>query len=207
MQILVQVVCSKGPSLREAIVTDRKLDSFNLTVTEQKRQGRPHGWAKIHSSSPDRNGALNLEWDGDTSILVCRVVTRGPGRPNLIIGDFVVLLEYGADVNHQSEYGWTPLYLAAWKGHAEIAARLLEAGALADKRTKSGYSSPDGWTALHIASAGGHLNVVRALAEAGVSLRAKTRNGVSALELAAENGHRKVVAYLQRQAAKRSRRN
>jgi len=89
MQVLVQVVCTKGPSLREAIVNDRRLARFHLSVTRQKRPGRQHGWAKIHSTYPDRYGALNLEWDADTSLLLCRVVTRGAGRPNLIIGDFV----------------------------------------------------------------------------------------------------------------------
>jgi hypothetical protein len=30
-----------------------------------------------------------MEWDADAGILVCRVVNRGRGRPNLITGDFV----------------------------------------------------------------------------------------------------------------------
>jgi hypothetical protein len=32
---------------------------------------------------------MNLQWDSATSILTCRVINRGSGRPNLIIGDFV----------------------------------------------------------------------------------------------------------------------
>jgi len=32
---------------------------------------------------------LNIEWDSDTQVLLCRVITRGSGKPNLIIGDFV----------------------------------------------------------------------------------------------------------------------
>ncbi len=93
MQVLVQVVCtpSKGSrgSLRDAIAKDRQLAKSNLQVSEQKRPGRAHGWAKVHSTLPDRHGAINIEWDADTSVLVCRVVTRGKGQPNLIIGDFV----------------------------------------------------------------------------------------------------------------------
>lgn len=89
MQVLVQVVCSKGLSLRQAILRDRKLVDYGLVVTEHKRQGRPHGWAKVHSTFNGRHGALNIEWDSDTSVLLCRVVTRGSGSPNLIIGDFV----------------------------------------------------------------------------------------------------------------------
>lgn len=89
MQTLVQVVCTRGPSLRESIVKHSKIEDYGLQVTLQKQLGRRHGWAKVHSTEPDRHGALNLEWDADTSILLCRVVTRGKGRPNLIVGDFV----------------------------------------------------------------------------------------------------------------------
>lgn len=89
MQVLVQVVCSRGRSLRQLILRDRRLDEFGLVVTEHKRQGRSHGWAKCHSTFHDRHGALNIEWDSDTQVLLCRVITRGSGKPNLIIGDFV----------------------------------------------------------------------------------------------------------------------
>ena len=89
MQTLVQVICSKGKSLRDSIVNDPKLSAFGLAVSKKQQPGRPHGWAKVHSTEAGRRGALNLEWDGDTSILLCRVINRGAGRPNLIVGDFV----------------------------------------------------------------------------------------------------------------------
>jgi len=40
----------------------------------------------------DRRGAINLEWDANTNLLLARVITRGQGKPSLIIGDFVHLL-------------------------------------------------------------------------------------------------------------------
>lgn len=89
MQTLVQVISTRGPSLRDAIVNDPKLETYKLRVVEKQRSGRSKGWAKLHSTEPDRRGALNIEWDADTSILVCRVVNRGAGRPHLILGDFV----------------------------------------------------------------------------------------------------------------------
>lgn len=92
MQVLVQVVCARGQSLRDAIAKHPKLDEHNLMVTEQKRAGRSRGWTKVRSTVPGRHGAINLEWDADTSILISRVVTRGRGKPNLIIGDFVDFL-------------------------------------------------------------------------------------------------------------------
>ena len=50
MQILVQVLCSKGGSLREAIANDTRIDKFSLTVTSEKQPGRQPGWMKLHSA-------------------------------------------------------------------------------------------------------------------------------------------------------------
>jgi hypothetical protein len=44
MQILVQVVCTRGPSLRDAIAKNPRLDKHMLSVSEQKRSGRSRGW-------------------------------------------------------------------------------------------------------------------------------------------------------------------
>jgi hypothetical protein len=89
MQTLVQVVCSKGKSLRDVIVNDPKLSEFGLITQKKQQPGRQHGWAKIRSTEPSRHGALNIEWDADTNILLCRVVNRGAGRPSQVLGDFV----------------------------------------------------------------------------------------------------------------------
>ncbi|MDT5293505.1 MAG: hypothetical protein QOJ76_385 [Acidobacteriota bacterium] len=89
MQILIQVISSGKQSLRDAIINDPKLDGYNLKVSEYMRPHRSHGWSKLHSTLPDRHGAINIQWDGASMILLCRVVTRGSGKPNLIIGDFV----------------------------------------------------------------------------------------------------------------------
>jgi hypothetical protein len=92
MQILVQVVCTRGTSLRDAISKNPRLDKHLLRVSERKRSGRSRGWTKVHSTEPDRRGAINLEWDANTNLLLARVITRGQGKPSLIIGDFVHLL-------------------------------------------------------------------------------------------------------------------
>jgi hypothetical protein len=92
MQILVQVICSRGRSLRDAVRTHPKLGAYDLKVIEHQKPGRPHGWSKVHSTSARVHGAINLEWDADTGILLCRVVTKAKGRPNLVIGDFVDFL-------------------------------------------------------------------------------------------------------------------
>lgn len=89
MQTLVQVLCTRGPSVREAIGAYGRIARYNLQVTKQHRPGRAHGWAKVHSTRKQRRGAMNLEWDPKTSILTGRVVTRGKNRPNRLIADFV----------------------------------------------------------------------------------------------------------------------
>jgi hypothetical protein len=70
-------------------VNDRKLDEFGLYVAKEKKKGRRHGWSKLHSNLEGRHGAINFEWNAATRMLICRVVTRGGGKPHSIIGDLV----------------------------------------------------------------------------------------------------------------------
>jgi hypothetical protein len=93
MQTLIHVSCKKGKSIRDLIAKDgRRLTDFDLTVSEQKRSTRARGWTKIHGTIPDRQGAINIVWDNDAHMLICRVVNRGAGRPAPIVGSFVEYL-------------------------------------------------------------------------------------------------------------------
>jgi len=62
------------------------------SVGAETQRSFARGWTKVHSTEPDRRGAINLEWDANTNLLLARVITRGQGKPSLIIGDFVHLL-------------------------------------------------------------------------------------------------------------------
>jgi hypothetical protein len=88
MQILVQVLCSKGRSLREAIASDERLEHHGLQVTRQLQPGRAPGWLKLHATDATR-GALNVEWDAQSAVLSARVITRGSRKPSPIVGDFI----------------------------------------------------------------------------------------------------------------------
>ena len=88
MQVVVQVLCKKGRSLRDVIAKDTKIEDYDLYVSEQKRAGRNRGWAKVHSTQSDRYGAINIQWLGASQMLLCRVVTRKRINPSLLIGDF-----------------------------------------------------------------------------------------------------------------------
>lgn len=98
MQTVVQVICSRGRSLRDAIVNDSRLERYDLVLQKKQQPGRAHGWAKIRGRNSA--GALNLEWDANTRILVCRVINRGAGRPHGLVGAFVeyVLLRHRARI-------------------------------------------------------------------------------------------------------------
>ncbi len=89
MQTLIQVVCTKGRSMRDVIADDSQLGSYDFRILEEKKSGRKPGWTKLRSTMSDRRGAVNVQWSANTSILMCRVVNRGAGRPHLLVGDFV----------------------------------------------------------------------------------------------------------------------
>ena len=88
MQILVQALCSKGKSLREAIGTDARLERYGLQVTRQLQPGRAPGWLKLHATD-GTHGALNIEWDAQSSVLSARVITRGSRKPSPVVGNFI----------------------------------------------------------------------------------------------------------------------
>jgi len=88
MQILVQVLCTKGPSVRQRIADDGRIDDFGFQVTKEAQPGRAPGWLKLHATDTTR-GALNVEWDAQAAILSARVVTRASRTPSPIVGDFI----------------------------------------------------------------------------------------------------------------------
>jgi len=90
MQTPIHVHCTTGKSLRDKIAKDKRLADHSLYVVKEHQVGRSPGWLKIKSTEPGRQGAINLQWDAE-GVLRCRVVNRGKGKPDSIVGDF---LEY-----------------------------------------------------------------------------------------------------------------
>ena len=89
MQTQILVACKGGPSLRKAIGDDPKLEDYQLTVTEQRRPTRKHGWSKIYSYPYDKAGAINVHWDANSALLICRLVTKNRNKPGPLLGAFV----------------------------------------------------------------------------------------------------------------------
>jgi hypothetical protein len=92
LQTLIQVICSPGRSVRDAIADDARLAAHRFEVIRERKAGRSPGWTKLKSRSPGSRGSLNIQWSGATRVLTCRVVSKGTGRPSVVVGDFVSYL-------------------------------------------------------------------------------------------------------------------
>jgi len=106
--------------------------------------------------------------------------------------EMVVLLlnEYAADINAETEAGLTALMMAAEQGHADIAELLIYAGAYVD-----GLSN-DQKTALMMAVENGQTEVATLLAEWTLYLEAIDVDGYTAEALARLYGHLDILAML-----------
>lgn len=91
-----------------------------------------------------------------------------------------------------SNDGWTPLHLAAFFGHAELASNLLDRGAYPDARSTNSMKN----TPLHAAAAGRKLRVMRLLLDRGADCNATQEGGWTALHSAAQSGDREIVELL-----------
>jgi ankyrin repeat protein len=96
----------------------------------------------------------------------------------------------------------TPLHLAAFFGHSETVAKLLE------YKANIHAGAVDGFTALHFAAQNGHLEVCKVLVAAKANIDRATDRGVrSPLHLAAFKNKLDVMEYLIRRKANTSRKN
>ncbi len=96
----------------------------------------------------------------------------------------LLLLEAGF-VDLWSPDGFTALHLAAFFGHAAIAAELLDRGAVVGAVARN----PLCVQAIHSAVAENHIDVVRVLLEHGGDPNAKQEGGFAPLHAAAQNGN------------------
>jgi ankyrin repeat protein len=90
-------------------------------------------------------------------------------------------------VRAYSHDGWTPLHLAAFFGHRELARMLIERGADVNARSRSTRFARDN-TPLHAAAANRQTAVAELLLERGADVNARDGSGFTPLGLAAA-GH------------------
>lgn len=124
----------------------------------------------------------------------------------LILGEADVVeraLAAGQDVNQRAPDGFTPLGLAVFFHHGELALRLLEAGADVDARA----DNPQRVAALHAAVARGNAALVQTLIARGATVDLTQQQGVTPLHAAAGAGRADLVELLQRAGADPRRRD
>jgi ankyrin repeat protein len=110
-----------------------------------------------------------------------------------------VLLDRGeAGLADLSPDGWTPLHLAAFFGHRETAAMLIDRGADMAAQSKNEIGN----TPLHAAIAGGRGAVAELLIERGADVNA-VANGLRPLDIAAGREDQEMVSYLIAHGAER----
>lgn len=139
-------------------------------------------------------------------ILVCSLLISGCGQepdPQAMLdaaetGDLALLdkLLEVTPADQRDQCFWTPLMKAALNGHAQVVARLLEAGVDVNATDKGGYS------ALMLAASNNHAEIVAFLAANGANInQVELTNGWTALLWAAKQGHAETVAFLLQQGA------
>jgi ankyrin repeat protein len=93
-------------------------------------------------------------------------------------------------INVPETRGRTPLIVAAEKGHKDVVALLLKAGA------RIGAKNDKNMTPLLFAAQEGHKDVVELLLNKGANIEDQDKYGMSPLIMAAQKGHKDVVELL-----------
>lgn len=103
-----------------------------------------------------------------------------------------LILERGRLIDAHAGDGFTPLALAAFFGHPEVAAYLVSQGA----NVSLAAANPMKVTPLHAAVAAGHVKIVETLVENGADVNARQQQGWTPLHGAAQRGDEALVKLL-----------
>ncbi|XP_063595435.1 serine/threonine-protein phosphatase 6 regulatory ankyrin repeat subunit A-like isoform X2 [Penaeus indicus] len=102
-----------------------------------------------------------------------------------------LLLEAGTHVDHRGRGSRTPLYCAAYMGHADIVEKLVAAGALLEAKEADFACTP-----LHVAAQEGHPTCIQMLVNAGADMYARNIWASIPLHRAAMNNKPEAIMKL-----------
>lgn len=93
MQVLMGIFCEEAKTLRKALGGDtRRLAEYGLEVIEEQGKDRIPGRKTLRSIWPDREGQVNVKWQGSDHLLMCRVIAEGDADPSRLAGDLTAYL-------------------------------------------------------------------------------------------------------------------
>ena len=107
-----------------------------------------------------------------------------------------LLLDKKATPNRKDAKGNTPLYYAIYNDHFHVIQELVDEGVNVNQKTPEG-------TLLHLAAQRGHVGAASALIRKGAKLELKNAKGKKPLDVAINNGNRKVADLLVRESINR----
>lgn len=171
-------ICEGDHALIETIVEDRPDLARGRTD-----EGIPWTLAAVYRGHPGVADLL-LRHGAELDLFTAAALGR--------TDQLAVLLDRGeAGLEDRSPDGWTPLHLAAFFGHGETVAMLLDRGADLGARSQNEIGN----TPLHAAIAGGRGSVAELLVERGADVNA-VANGLRPLDIAAGREDDEMVTYL-----------
>ncbi|KAI7798397.1 transient receptor potential cation channel [Triplophysa rosa] len=174
------------------------------------RQGNQDGETPLHLAAELQRDAVH-QTDEDVDIIrilmehhadITAVTKRSGETPlhySARVGNTAVLQEMlgyvpssqlQTAVNKHSKNGWSPLLLAAERGHTEVVRLLLQNNARVD------VFDEEGKAAIHLAAEQGHQDIVDILLSHKAFVNAKTKLGLTPLHLSAQSGSARLVRSL-----------
>ena len=205
---------SQLPNARSSPVDDEGYKGNRVAVVETSS---PHfGNCGIVTSVSLRAGLLNIAFDdGTSSQLKSDHVRRHDQKTDAEMESERAYLFHApgpmkyerlgaVHIDARSPNGATPLYAAAYTGHVDVVALLLQ------EKADVHAARDDGCTPMHAAARNGHIKVVEALVAGGADLSRPGKRGLTPLcmlvaglqraKLLAEAKDAEVVAFEQRTA-------